>query len=213
MMMYLLGMAEYDIDSFLATPVKFAGFSPVGTWVDDGTRCDVCHWHGQTRGEPLLVEWEPSSDVIGDFSWEHPYGFIFVVTDRVAEFLKVHQFECDLLQVEYVPPHSRRKRGIVPYPYDGPKQWWVECNCFVDLDQKASGVKVETCCEACGRIEYTFRYKGIVIRKRDWRRQKMFRMTTNGRSKATFVTEEGRMLLEMAGFTNMMFSEAGEIVR
>jgi hypothetical protein len=39
----------------------------------------------------------------------------------------------------------------------------------------------------------------------------MFRITTNGKSLATFVTEDCRNLIQDAGFTNIGFTDAGEI--
>jgi hypothetical protein len=39
----------------------------------------------------------------------------------------------------------------------------------------------------------------------------MFRITTNGQSTATFVTEEGRQMIEREEFTNIAFSEVGQI--
>ena len=196
----------------MATESRFAHFAAVGTWVDDGSRCDACDWHGSALVEPLLVQWEPSSEVIGDFSWDGPFGLLFVVTGPVAEFLRDNGFPCDLLTVDYVPPESRRKTRLVPYPYVGPKQYWAECRTLVDLDMNTSGVKIESSCEVCGMIRHTFRHRKITIRTRDWLGDMMFRVRTNEPSSATFVTEEGRRLIEDAGFSNVAFSIAGKIV-
>lgn len=121
------------------------------------------------------------------------------------------QFECEFYSVEYVPPKRKVKTKCVAYPYDGPKLLWGKCEVFVDLDMQASSVALEDSCSVCGNVRYKFRRNGIVIRHQNWHGEKMFRITTNGKSLTTFVTEEGRRLIQQAGFSNVAFSEAGEI--
>lgn len=193
--------------------VAFAHFSALGTWADERVPCKICGWHWQTIVPPLLVQWEPSTDVIGDFSWDGPFGYTFVVKESVAESLRAMHFECDFLPVSFMSPERKRNARCVPYPYTGPKLLWGECGTFVDLDQEASHVELTSSCPACGDVRYTFRNSGIVIRREKWGGQRMFRITTNGRSAATFVSEEGLQLILDAGFSNVAFSEAGEIVR
>lgn len=211
--MYRIGMYANPTTDRLMTmkSVAYAHFSVLGTWVSDRAPCEACGWHWQHYGTPLLVQWEPSTDVIGDFSWDGPFGYTFVVKDEVAQRLRSFGFGCKFLPVEYVAPDVSRPNSV-PFPYNGPKLSWGLCESFVDLDMNASAVTVNESCRGCGRIAYTFRYDGIVIRRKDWRGQKMFRITTNGTSTATFVSEEGRMLIEHERFTNIAFSEAGEIV-
>jgi hypothetical protein len=211
MRIYCLGKHETTLEEYMAP--SFACFSAVGTWIDEREECEACGWHWQRIAPPLLVQWAPSSDVIGDFSWDGPFGYVFVVKHRVVRFMKANGFGARFLPVKVVPPTSKRKTKIVPFPYTGPKLTWCECNTFVNLDMRASKVALESSCPVCGDVRYTFRFKGIVIRRKEWHGEKMFRITTNGRSAATFVTEEGRRLLEDQGFTNLAFSEAGEIVK
>ena len=214
MKIYRIGMYEAPTtDRIMAIEPKFAHFSALGTWLDDGSRCDVCNWHGQDLFEPLLVEWEPPCHDVGDFSWDGPFGYVFLATERVAGMLKSHGFDCEFLKIEYVPPESTRTANGVPYPYVSSQQVWGECNKFIDLDMAASGVDVRLSCRECGRVKYTFRKEGIVIRRKDWHGEKMFRIRTNGHSSATFVTEQGRQLIETSGFTNIAFSLAGEITK
>lgn len=190
--------------------VAYAHFSVVGTWANERESCRVCGWHWQTIIPPLLVQWEPSTDVIGDFSWDGPFGYTFIVKNQVAEALKAIQIECEFFRAEHVSPE--RKRNTVPFPYNGPTLFWGQCSAIVDLDMKASGVTRESSCSACGDVRYTFRNNGIVIRRRQWADHKMFRIATNGHSDATFVSEEGRRIIEEFGCSNIAFTEAGYIV-
>jgi hypothetical protein len=209
---YRIGMYENPTIDRLAElkSVRFAHFAAVGTWVDERQACESCGWHWQKLAPPLLVQWEPSSDEIGDFSWDGPFGYVFVVKDSVAKRLTDLRFECQYLAVDFVKPE--RKRKTIAFPYAGPKLVWGECSATLDLDLQASKVKRESSCSECGDVSYTFRYKDIEIQRRAWAGQRMFRITTNGRSSATFVTEEGRRVLEDEAFTNIGFSHAGKIV-
>ena len=199
------------IDQLVAMKsARFAHFSALGTW-SDGKECKICGAHTYEYIPPLLVRWEPSTEIIGDFSWDGPFGYLFIVKDHVAKFLRAMIFGCDFYSVEYVPPKQKRKIKCCPYPYEGTELKWGKCNTFVDLDLQASEVSIRESCSVCGTVDYTFRNNGIVIPRRNWRGEKMFRITTNGKSLATFVTEEGRSLIEDAGFSNVAFAEAGEI--
>ncbi len=212
MKIYCIGVdkASLAAEEVRRSDVRFAFFSAVGTWTNEREPCEVCGWHWQKKVPPLLVQWEPSSDVIGDFSWDGPYGYSFVVKEPVAAALAAMGFECQFFPVEYVKPE--RAARTVPFPYSGPKLLWGQCTQEVGLDMEASGVEQSSSCEVCGDSRYTFRFEGIVIRREMWGRQKMFRIGTNGRSAATFVTEEGRRLLEDKGFSNLPFLAAGEIL-
>jgi hypothetical protein len=214
MKFYLIGMYQNPtVDSVMAHPKDYAHFSGIGTWIDDGSKCDDCGWHGQSLSEPLLLEWEKGSDNIGDFSWEGPFGYLTVVTKKQANWLKKQKFGCRFLRVQVVEPEKVSKRARqVKFPYGGPEIFWLVCNKFVDLNKSASGVKLETSCEVCGWTAFTFKYKDIVINKNSWHGELMFRITTNRNSKATFVTEKGKELIEAKGCTNISFSPAGEIV-
>lgn len=201
------------VDGLMAMKsVPFAHFSALGTWVSKREPCEACGWHWQDYGPPLLVKWEPSTDVIGDFSWDGPFGYVFIVQQHVAEVFRTMPFECDCLDVEFVPPAARSGANCVPFPYRGPKLVWGRCDTFVDLDMEASKVALTRACPICGDVRHTFRNEGIVIRRDKFDGQRMFRITTNGRSLATFVTEDGRRLIEHARFSNINFQEAGEIV-
>jgi len=188
---------------------RFAHFSVTGTWVYRREPCKTCGYYWQETVAPLLVQWEPSSEMIGDFSWDGPFGYVFVVKSGVAEMLHSMHLECRFLPVDYVKPD--RKRSTVPFPYDGPTLLWGQCTETVNVDMKASQVNVESSCSECGDVRYTFRDSGIIVRRKQMQQLKMFRIATNGPA-LTFVTEEGRRLIENAALSNIAFSEAGQII-
>jgi hypothetical protein len=205
---------ETNTDLLIASEVlgSFACFSALGTWGGPSGLCNTCQQHWKDYTEPLLVQWEPSTDTIGDFSWDGPWGYLFLVTEPVVAFFHRQGFRCNFLGVEYVEPEKGSKRSkCVPYPYAGPQQLWGKCETFIDLDPEASGVRLMIDCSECRRKKYTFRNEGIMIPRVNWHGEKMFRITTNGKSAATFVTEEGRRLIEDAGFSNVAFRPAGII--
>lgn len=192
--------------------VDYAHFAAVGTWIARRNPCNACGWHWQEYGPPLQVQWEPSSRAIGDFSWDGPFGYLFIATQRVVDYFREMHIDCDFFPVKYVEPERKSVGKCVSYPYDGPSLMWGLCRSFVKLDTISSNVVLTSSCPECGDSRYTFRNKGIIIRENDWGGERMFRIISNGNSKATFVTEEGRELIQRGGFTNVTFSEAGFII-
>lgn len=211
MKIYYIGMYENPTVDRLAaiTSVEFAHFSSMGTWAYRQEPCKKCDYYWQELVPPLLVQWEPSSERIGDFSWDGPFGFTFVVRKNVADAFVSLGLECRFAPVVVVRPE--RKRNTVRFPYNGPELFWGQCSATVDLDMEASGVFRESSCPACGDTRYTFRNSGIVIRRKDWDQQHMFQISTNGPA-CVFVTAVGRRKIEEAGFLNIAFTEAGQIV-
>jgi hypothetical protein len=191
----------------------FAYFSAIGTWASIREPCKACGWHWQVYSPPLLMQWERSTDLIGDFSWDGPFGYLYVVRENVATKLHEMQFDCSFLPTEYVPLKRKlNMRQRTWYPHESPNLLWGVCDTFVDLDMKLSSVELISSCSVCGAQRFTFRNNGIVIRRRNWRGNMMFRVTTNSNSLATFVTEQGRKLIQKADLSNVAFSEAGEII-
>ena len=216
MNVYLMRMyATPNVDDLSTiTRARYAHFSAVGTWWPiPANVCAACNSHDQRLVEPLLLQWEPSAHVIGDFSWDGPFGFLCVAQPHVVSFFRDEQFEFAANTVEFVTPRRSPSRNTpIPYPYCGPKLSWIESTSFVHLDRLASNVGVEMSCSMCGTVRYRFATEGLVIRRGAWDGQRMFRITSNGRSHATFVTDEGRCMIEGAGFSNVEFSFAGRII-
>jgi len=191
------------------TSVEFAHFSAVGTWSYRRQPCKTCGYYWQEIVAPLLVQWQPSSELIGDFSWDGPFGYTFIVRKNVAVALESLGIECRFLPMQVVEPE--RKRNTVPFPQNGPELLWGQCTAILDLDMEASAVHRESSCSECGNTRYTFRNSGIVLRHKAWNQQRMFQISTNGPS-CVFVTSLGRSQIVDAGFSNIAFTEAGQII-
>lgn len=189
---------------------SFAQPSIVGSWTPGGDLCKACQYTPQTHAEPLLVEWEEGSDVIGDFSWQ---GSTMIVLDRVKTFLERNNFECRFGVVQVVPLSEKVKKKAVrvPFPYDGPTLSWLIPTEQIPLDEEPSGVTLQSECPQCGNKEYSLRREGIVISRKALSNRKMFRITQFGKSKATFVTQSAADLLREVGFTNFHCNEAGRV--
>ncbi len=203
-----LGNCEYETWPV----VEYAYFSAIGTW-SKGFNCE-CGEHNQDLIPPLLVQWERSSSQIADFSYNGIFEYTFITQLHVARFMQEHGFECEFYPVEYVAPTSKAKKDIVPYPYAGPQQYWVECETYLDLDKQASGVLLQKPpCSICGHpARYSWFYNRNIFSKSSWHGEKMFRIGNIGKSSATFVTQEGLDLLLSQNYSNLLYLEAGEIV-
>ena len=188
-------------------PAKYAMFSHLGTWSNVGI-CKTCGLSTDKLIEPILVEWEPGTDVIGDFSW---CGYTMLVRDRVKQFFDDEKLNCWYGKIQYAPPTGRKRPKRVPFPYTGPRLYWAISQNRVLLNEKLSRVDLEIDCKVCGQKDYTFRQTGIVINKSDWKGEKMFEFVQFGKSGATFVIEP--LLKEMIarGFTNFTYMESGVI--
>ena len=203
-------MGDHPAESFMKS-IDFACFSALGTWASQREPCSSCGWHWEIKVPPLLVQWERSNEIIGDFSWDGPFGYTCIVKREVADMIRASQQTCRFMPIDFLKPDH--KRNTVPFPCKGPLLSWLQCSAMIELDKEASGVKLESSCPACGDVRYTFRSSEIVIRSSQWGGEEMFRIASNGMSDATFVTEGGRRMIEERGFSNIEFTEAGEIVR
>lgn len=188
---------------------QFARFSHVGTW----TKGEICRTCGQGTSrliEPLLIEWEPDSDVIGDFSW---CGYTMVISQKVKKYMTTKAWECDFGAVEVVSTGNKipKNKKKVPFPYTGDELSWVMPKEYIRLNEENSSVKLEIDCPACKQKKYTFRRAGIQIDKENWDGSNMFRIEQYGKSSATFLTEKALEECRSAGFTNLRYIEAGII--
>jgi hypothetical protein len=97
--------------AFDAYDVQYARASHVGTWVEVGDP------PRDERVKPLVIQWEPGSTVIGDFTWVGTSSY--VVKRSVAEELLEAGFKgFELGPVEIVPNrhHKKPKRNILQLP-------------------------------------------------------------------------------------------------
>ncbi len=189
---------------------EFARFAAVGTW-SPGIVCPECRGATSLKVTPLLVQWDIGSDKIGDFSWSM---YTCIVTEKVVRSFREDDLECEFRAAEVIAPTERmRKRDArVPFPYEGPKLKWLVANRVVNLDEEINGIAIKRICTTCCRIYKTVKTNGIVIDQSNLGDASIFRIASNGRSDAIFVTEDAKLTIESHGFTNIAFREAG-IVR
>ena len=141
----------------------YARASRRGTWSPSPAPgvCPECTASQQQRVQPLIVEWEPDSDVIGDFVWP---GFDdeVVVTDRAFTSLAEHfsGFEAGPVEM-YQDPKLRRPKRItkrskprVWLPYEGPMLHDLWVTTWVHVDMRRSSVRQTKKCLKCGYESY-----------------------------------------------------------
>jgi hypothetical protein len=112
---------------------RFAVAGGRGKWSDPPSR----------RVQPLIVEWEPGSDLIGDFTWS---GLGIVVTERVGKMLLERFSGFELGPVEMIqnpklkrPQRTtRRTRPRIWLPYQGPPLYELWVTAWVDADLQRS---------------------------------------------------------------------------
>ena len=131
----------------------------------------------------------------------------------MRNFFREKSFECKLGRVEVMPPTTKSGKKRVPYPYEGPKLFWVRPTVLVPLDAKASGVRIEIDCPVCKRNSYEFQRTGVVIRQCEWNGEKIFRIAQYSDSAATYIVESALKEMISAGFSNLGYIEAGVIKR
>jgi hypothetical protein len=120
----------------------FASAGGRGTWFQPG------EGKPSERVEPLIIEWEPSSNVIGDFTWA---GLGIVITQTVGQALLARFREFELGPVEMIQnPRLRRPRRVtrrtkprVWLPYEGPPvcELWVTAWANADLERSTLRVR------------------------------------------------------------------------
>lgn len=125
----------------------------------------------QRRVPPLVIEWEPDSDLIGDFVWGG-VSFEMVTRLSVASELKKHfsGFEiCALKMIEGTAAgrsqggRGRRKEDRIRLPYAGPDLCEIWVDTWASLDDERSGLELERVCGTCGFRFYKSKCQGLVL--------------------------------------------------
>ncbi len=186
----------------------FRAFSHRGTWANAGL-CNTCERSLASLVEPLLVQWDEGSEIIGDFSY---CAYTVVVKPTVVDFLKENAFEFEYRRTAVVPPNPEVPRiPRVAYPYEGSTLHWVVPRILLPLDAARSGVGIESSCSACGYTRWRFAREGIVIDSAVWAGEKVFRIEHFAPSGAIVITEEGLSILRGTSFSGLGYHECGEI--
>ena len=188
---------------------EFARFSHTGTWSKETEYCESCEYSDQKLIDPLQIEWDPDSDVIGDFSW---CGYSIIVLENVKNFLNSIGCECAFGKVEVQSPTEKlRGRKRVAFPYIGPELFWLIPTKTISADVKESEIEIDTECSKCSRTLYKFKMERLVVPKEEFGETRMFRIKQFEHSYATFLTEDTVKMITSHKLTNFFYREAGVI--
>ena len=204
---------------------RYARASRRGTWEGSPSR----------RVRPLVIEWEPDSDIVGDFTWPG-FDTDVIVTDRVGRALKeagTTGFEMAPVEmVENSEASKRRsKKPRVKLPYTGPQLWDLWVTDWAKLDHERSTV---TLVEKQPDGTEQYEVSGVERREANWDQERMELVRekyprTEGQGLFVrtdtaifrlaefpgwiFCTDEVKQLIESNDFTNVSFLEMGEVLR
>jgi hypothetical protein len=199
---------------------RFAQAGRRGTWHPPNTEvCPECGSSPQQRVPPLILEWEPGSEVVGDFAWLGADDEV-VVSQRVGEALseRFRGFELKAIEFWQDPKlrrpqrNTKRTKPRIWLPYEGPPLWdlWVTAWCHLDIQR--SGMSLEKVCSTCGEHIYkapTFERRHLIVDPTSWDGSDIFHIYEYPRW--IFCVERVKEFVEQAGFTNVGFLEDGEI--
>ena len=190
-------------------------------------------WEGNParRVRPLIIEWEPDSDTVGDFTWPG-FDSDIVITKRVGDALQKAQvsgFELAPVRMQENSQAARRrsKKPRVKLPYAGPELWdlWVTTWANIDRDRSSA---VEVARPDGSRY---FEVSGVQRREVKLDQQRMdLRASLQPRVDGqglfvpairgifrlhefpgwVFCTDDVKRLIEGHGFTNVSFLEMGD---
>lgn len=200
--------------------LTFAEASRRGTWFPERTRvCPECEAPREKRISPLILEWEPGSNVIGDFVWP---GFDneMVVTQKVRNAFEARYSEIEYEPVKFFPNpriqqpknSTRQSKPRVWLPYSGPHLWDARPKTWCRLVLGKSNVRITKTCSACGTVFYQFPstpHRHLVIDSATWNGEHIFRIHEN--PSLFYCSEDVKNFVESSGFTNVSFLEDGLI--
>lgn len=206
-----------------------------------GPTCPRCARGDQyIKPKPLVFEWEPGSEIVGDFIW--PSGGRVAVKKTVYEslasrFRGIHASDLGMVQDPRLkPPKKRtiRSKPRVWLPYTGPDlvELWPE---RIVSFLPTTTIIVQHKCEMCGReslrisgpevkahiydrdkndlvpdLQPRVPGKGVVIASSEVKDSPIFRLDKF--SEAIFCTDEVKSFIERERFTNIDFLEYGDVV-
>jgi len=205
---------------------KFAYATTIGACWDEKQK---------VRRQPLIVEWEPGSTVIGDFNV--CFWGVFVKREVADELIRLgaRGFEPGPVDVrENSERNKRRAKNRLSFPYEGPPlaELWVTK--WVSMDPEKTTYELETLSD--GKVRK--RLIGIPRKETDWNRETFEstdRWIPREPGKGLYVkaselggchlfsvcdfpiggplcTDEFKKLVESKGYTNVAFREIGEVI-
>jgi hypothetical protein len=187
------------------------------------------------RRQPLIVEWEPGSTVIGDFNVD--FWGVFVKRTVAEELIRlgVRGFEPGPVEVRDNSERSKRRaKTRVKFPYEGPPlaELWVTK--WVQMDPERTTYEVEVLSDGTTRkglvgiqrketdwnretFEYTERWiprepgKGLYVKKHELGGCQLFKVLDFA-GIALYCTDKFKELVQSNGYTNVAFREIGEVL-
>lgn len=201
-------------------------------------RCGITDRYERPR--PLVFEWEPGSDIIGDFTWASRPRIVVKrsVYEKLAnEFPGIRAERVEMAQDPKLRPPKRITRRTKPriwLPYTGPElvELWPE---HVVRCLPSSTLTVGTRCEVCGResrriegaevkahlydpdkgelvpdFQPRVPGKGLFVASSDVKDAPIFRMDEF--TEAMWCTDEVKAFIQREGFTNVDFLEYGDVL-
>ena len=197
---------------------EYAQACRLGTWEpDDGqTLCPECGIPQVTRVRPLIIEWEPGSDLVGDFTFPGLLDDI-IVSDRVRSRLhgivKGAEFSSVIVREE-----KKSKRGIskskeIALTTNSSTEplWDMFVTGWCHLNVKASHLVLEKECKTCH-----FRFfrppkapQKLVLDGAEWHGENVFKCFEF--PAWVFCLEDIRSVILEEEFTNVTFKRIGEL--
>jgi hypothetical protein len=153
---------------------RYAPASGRGTWSPGKGLCPECTASSQERIQPLVLEWEPGSDEIGDFTW--PGLGNAAVTERARDVLMklggsepraVEMYQDTKLKR---PRSPRRAIPRIWLPYEGPPLFDFRVMHCLHADPEKSSVTLVRGCGTCDWRRYEV--AGIERRETTWDRER-----------------------------------------
>lgn len=212
---------------------RFASAGRRGAWTAKAESvCAGCTASMQVRAQPLILEWEPGSDEVGDFVWPG-FGSEVVGSDRAIDVLEAFGgFEPG--PVEYMSSTSNGRGKQVRLPYEGPRLREVWVTATAAMDRGKSTAELTRSCTECGREQWELHgverwdsHFDAVLKRLV--RVKLQRLPESGIFVESaqlahgifrmeefpawvFCTDDVRRAVEQSGCSNVSFLEMGEAI-
>lgn len=194
---------------------KFARAFTLGTWEPkDAKLCQECGHGTEKRVPPLIIEWQDSTDLVGDFTFPGMDDEM-VVTDRIRRELLSQKFgpitfrPLRMHQKPKSKQSGRTKRVLLPYK--GESLWELQPHVWASLNLERSKVKFKGKCGTCGFHHYKLprSLKKFFVTSATRKNSRIFRIREL--PNWFFCTEEVKTFVESQGCTNVSFELMGEI--
>lgn len=219
---------------------QFAYASRLGSWEDEDRICPECTRSLARRVQPIVIEWEPGSELIGDFVW--PWVGTDIVTkievfrELNTKFGGLESGTVEMVQNTKLKRPLRttvRTKPRIWLPYQGPTLVELLPTEWVHVDKEKSSLRLIKHCSMCDTDFYAI--DGIESKTIDWDKDQMQPVEIHTRripGKGVFVNSikthqssifrlvelpgmvicnmEVKEYIENQGYTNIDFMEIGD---